>query len=1119
MATPVLELYLGRHRARRASGAVEGRQVVIEGQDFYEIRHYDRMRPFLMSIVSPGDHWMFISSTGALTAGRRTAEAALFPYYTEDKIHDSAEVTGSKTVLLVSRGGRSQLWEPFSECGRGLYRIERRLLKCFHGNCLIFQEINADLGLTFAYGWFNTGRFGFARRAWLSSTGGKNVKMTILDGIQNLMPAGLGSQLQLEKSTLADAYKKNELLPETGLALYTLSSIPIDRPEPAEALRATAVWSVGLPGSVRLLSSTQLERFRDGPPVRRETDIRAERGAYFVEAELDLAGGRTASWLIVADVEQGASEIAATRRWLARPARLRRWVEQDIRRGTGELRRIVARADGLQKTARPLGDARHFNNVLSNLMRGGVFLGGYEIDPEDLRQFVGQAHGASAERLKREYLPLSFSRRHGDPSRPWNRFRIAAHTLAYEGNWRDIFQNWEALAVSFPGYAGAMISKFANASTMDGYNPYRISREGFEWETVDPHDPWSHIGYWGDHQLIYLLKLLEILQRHEPERLRDFLTRPLFAYANVPYRIAPYDQLVAHPKETVQFDSELDQLVRRRVRQNRADGKLVWDRNGRVVLVTLTEKMLVSMLAKLANFVPQAGLWLNTQRPEWNDANNALVGHGASVVTLHHLRRYLAFCAEVFRPLAGTEIALSAEVGQWLAETGGILERRRRWLAASMSARRRRVILDELGRAGGCYRAQVYERGLTGRGARLNAGELRAFFATALAWIDHSLAANRRPDGLYHSYNLISLDRPGEVAIRRLYEMLEGQVAALSSGYLCAGESLAVLQALRRGALYRPDQRSYLLYPDRSLPRFTDKNNIPPRELRRSKLLRRLIAAGDRALIERDVAGRCHFNGDFRNAGDIEAALGRLAKSGWGRLVKQERGLVLDIFERLFDHQSFTGRSGTFYGYEGLGCIYWHMVSKLLLAAQESCLRAAESGAPENLVRALAACYHDIRAGIGDRKSPREYGAFPMDPYSHTPGHGGARQPGLTGQVKEDILCRWGELGVRVREGRLCFEPRLLRQDQFLALPAQWCYYDAAGKAKRLRLPAGSLAFTYCQTPIIYRLADKPGIVVHAKNGARKQTGPALDDATSRAIFGRTGEIRRITVAIDLAVS
>ena len=52
-------------------------------------------------------------------------------------------------------------------------------------------------------------------------------------------------------------------------------------------------------------------------------------------------------------------------------------------------------------------------------------------------------------------------------------------------------------------------------------------------------------------------------------------------------------------------------------------------------------------------------------------------------------------------------------------------------------------------------------------------------------------------------------------------------------------------------------------------------------------------------------------------------------------LSKEEKDIILDIFEHVFDHKSFTGRSGTFYGYEGLGSIYWHMVSKLLLASAE----------------------------------------------------------------------------------------------------------------------------------------------------------------------------------------
>ena len=46
--------------------------------------------------------------------------------------------------------------------------------------------------------------------------------------------------------------------------------------------------------------------------------------------------------------------------------------------------------------------------------------------------------------------------------------------------------------------------------------------------------------------------------------------------------------------------------------------------------------------------------------------------------------------------------------------------------------------------------------------------------------------------------------------------------------------------------------------------------------------------------------------------------------------------------------------------------------------------------------------HFEINAGIGAHKSPELYGAFPTDPYSHTPGGKGAQQPGMTGQVKEE---------------------------------------------------------------------------------------------------------------------
>jgi len=153
-----------------------------------------------------------------------------------------------------------------------------------------------------------------------------------------------------------------------------------------------------------------------------------------------------------------------------------------------------------------------------------------EISYLNLINLVEEIGNADLLRITYEYLPLTFSRRHGDPSRPWNLFSIETKKengntkYYYEGNWRDIFQNWEALCFSYPGFVEGIISKFVNASTIDGYNPYRIMRDGIDWESPDSNDPWSYIGYWGDHQIIYLQKFLELSNDFHPGKLDKLLT-------------------------------------------------------------------------------------------------------------------------------------------------------------------------------------------------------------------------------------------------------------------------------------------------------------------------------------------------------------------------------------------------------------------------------------------------------------------------------------------------------------------------------------------------------------------------------------------------------------------
>jgi hypothetical protein len=1129
---------------------IGGGSVELDGESCYRISNYDEMPPFFMSLVSDSDHWMFISSNGALTAGRKNPDNALFPYYTDDRIHDSKGQTGSCTIAFVSRAERTYYWEPFLQSGPELYRVERNLYKNFIGSRLVFEEINHDLSVAFRTSWTSGESYGFVRHSVLINLGRTPVSIDILDGIQNLLPYGMNRRFQMEFSTLADGYKKNELLPETGLGLFTLSSIPIDKAEPSEALKSTTVWSCGLKKAVRLVSSRQVDRFRRGLPVKQETDVRAARGAYFVNARFKLPAGARKDWHLVADVNQDASDVAALVRLIRSKEDPKKLIEGDLKRSAENLVRIVAGADGLQATRDVLSSARHFSNVLFNVMRGGIFDDGYTVDVKDFISFLEKAapdlvaklatfwetlpgkinHSEllsaitaldepDLEKLADEYLPITFSRRHGDPSRPWNLFSIDikdAHggkLLNYQGNWRDIFQNWEALALSFPDYAESMISKFVNASTADGYNPYRVTRDGFEWEKLDPHDPWSYIGYWGDHQIAYLLKLLEWSDRTHPGKLRELLIKDIFAYSNVPYRIRPYDDLLRDPHSTIDFDGELDREIEARVKEIGMEGKLIRGRDGRILRVNLAEKLLIPLLAKLANFIPEAGIWMNTQRPEWNDANNALVGFGVSMVTLCYLRRYLAFCRALFEASPDPAIRISEEVADLLASFTETFRLHLSLLDGPLTDADRRTVLDGLGRAGGGYRTRIYRNGFTERRREESAGRLIGFIDLALRYVDHSIRANRRPDGLYHAYNLMAVEKDGSVSIRRLYEMLEGQVAALSSGLLSAEECLDVLDALRASALYRKDQASYILYPDRRLPRFVEKNNIPAEAFGKSELLIKMAGLGDRRIVIRDADGGLHFNGEFRNASILKNALEKIGEADLREAAVRETPSILDLYERMFDHRSFTGRSGTFYKYEGLGSIYWHMVSKLCLAVQEVFIHAERTGGSGAVLKRLADHYHEIREGIGVHKPPEKYGAFPTDPYSHTPGFAGVQQPGMTGQVKEDILTRFGELGLRIGDGCISFRPGLLRRDEFIQKPSTYHFICLDGKTATLDLPRNSLAFTFCQVPVVYRLADDPRIRLWKKDGtAAEIRGIGLDRETSASIFGRTGDVVRLEV-------
>ena len=1105
---------------------------------YYKIENLADMPPFFINVATASDVWMYLSSSGALAAGRGNPAGSVFPYETDDRLH-LATSTGPKTIIRLSSG---QVWQPFSTVYDSHYNISRNIYKRNTGDAVIFEEINTTLGMKFEYKWETGEKYGLIRTSKIFNTSKDKLIIDVLDGVENIMPYDISLGLAQGSSCLTDAYKACEAM-GNRLAVYSLTSLIGDTPEPIEVLQANVAWHVSEAEGF-LLSSKQIRDFaRTGiQAMAHETNSVGRKGAFLGFQRITLANGATKDWMLVLDARKTQSEVIALAKEVNESStqELRKNLEADISKNTAELTRIVAAADGMQRTNSTRASLRHYMNVLYNNMRGGVFLNEYELNPSLFIDFVKvrnkqlmdspfmakvptihntlELHAAAFAtgdkdiiRLALEFLPLTFSRRHGDPSRPWNYFNVKVkddqgnRVYAYEGNWRDIFQNWEAMGLSYPSYIAPMIAKFLNASTADGFNPYRINQDGIDWEVPTQENPFSGYGYWGDHQIVYLNKLLEWLEAYSPKDLKKLMTSEVFAYANIPYEIVPYREMLKNAKDTIIFNQKKHDALMAKAETVGTDAKLIAV-NDQVYHVSFMEKLLVPILAKLSNLVPKGGIWMNTQRPEWNDANNAIVGNGLSMVTVYQLYRHLNHIKKITAAANATNINgfdISVEVATWLSTLEEVL------IASGISPR---VFLDKAAATFDDYRAALYKFGFSGKKARLSHGEILTFIDNAITVITDTIEANRRNDGMYHAYNILTLSKDS-LKVDNMFLMLEGQTAILASGLLDTTKAIKLINAMESSPLMSPEHDQFFLYPKKILKTFAERNIIPVETVENNPVIKDL-ADKDNGLFTTDISGAIRFHHNIRHSSHVENAITVLALSD------ADAQLVREVFEDVFQHRQFTGRSGIMYKYEGIGSIYWHQNSKFMLSVQEVFMKAATQGDLSQTTSNLKRAYYRLFKGFGFNKDASKWGAFPLEPYSHTPYGMPAQQPGMTGMVKEDILTRMAELGVVVAGGSVTFDPVLLQRSEFLMFDEKFPYIAAYGEAREITIPNNSLVFTLCRVPVVYTLEEEEGIEVNTITGQRVQL--ALTDGKlclgaeySQHLFESTGAIISIHVKLS----
>ena len=373
-------------------------------------------------------------------------------------------------------------------------------------------------------------------------------------------------------------------------------------------------------------------------------------------------------------------------------------------------------------------------------------------------------------------------------------------------------------------------------------------------------------------------------------------------------------------------------------------------------------------------------------------------------------------------------------------------------------------------------------------------------------YIDYTIRENKRADGLYNSYNLVRFKDCG-IEIGYLQPMLEGQTAVMGCGILNAEETVNLAYAMKNSGLYSKKEKSFYLYPIKRTPDFMDKNIIPKSYVEKSELIKKLLTEKDTNLIIEDINGFVRFAPNITCKGELDAVL----KSEWKyrNIAEREYSLISECFEEVFRHSEFIGRSQIMYKYEGIGCIYWHQNSKLLVSLAESYIEATGFQAAEDIRK----IYYEYRNGMGFNKTPEEWGAFPTDNYSFTAYTGGANQPVMTGQVKEDIILRFCELGISIRDGKIVFDCRAVRTEEFLKENTMFKYVDIFGHERSISAEENSLIFTFCQVPIVYKCRGNTQIFVFYQSGKKDiLKSDMLTEEVSQNIFKRNGKIEKIIV-------
>ncbi len=813
----------------------------------FQMDHYARREPFCSFLPGIGGElgiplWCYYVNRGQCVSsfGVEDKDHAIMEFFPAHQAYQYTGRVGWRTFVRVN----GAMTEPFADATR-----EHSLWVGM--NDLTLRESNPAHGFSTEICYFTLPEeraAALVRRVVFQNTGDLPLNMELLDGMPALLPYGLNLFAEKEMTQTAKAWMQAEDN-LTDMPCFRLRASLADtsdvqevagvnfataRTEDGKALRAFVdprhvfAYDTSLQSPVGF-ASAPYEEWLEQPEVTQNI-----LPCCFFARKVRLEPGERCSHTVL--VGQAASKALARRVCdrVAEPGALR----AKHTRAVEMTRQLTAAID--TKTADPVFDGYCRQTYLDNLLRGGV----------PVRLPGGKL------------LPL-YSRKHGDPERDYNAFRMRPEYYSQgNGNFRDVNQNRRCDVLFEPAVGDGNIRMFYGLLQADGYNPLVV--EYVQFTLADPAallgqispesradaekllsaaftpgqlrmaaEDWAFApgqtaegffaqamreaestvsasfgeGYWSDHWT-YSLDQIEAYLSVYPEREEALLYgEPSYPWFQSPATVLPRAE---------RYDVT-DRGVRqyRFLRKREISGSALCGPDGQPLTATLMEKLLTLCAVKTATLDPYGmGVEMEGGKPGWYDALNGLPGLlGSSMPETLELRRVLGYVADALKrcPRPVSVLREVAELMRLMAQV--LTDTQPLWSANEAIPDVWNALCD----AKEAYRAAL-ERGVSGEKATLAPGALSAYIGLWTAYcqrgIDKAMALG---DGLcptYFAYDVTEYTRDEAglhstaFALRRMPDFLEGQVRFLR---LCDtdGARRALYEAVRASRLYDQPLRMY----------------------------------------------------------------------------------------------------------------------------------------------------------------------------------------------------------------------------------------------------------------------------------------------------------------------